>query len=283
MRLSIAIVLLIASTPAHATIVACLSQLELQACCDDAEFAAYQNDVNAGGTRGECAVHTHNQALAGWTVTCQSDGPVGCSDTATALSQAGDPTAQANFATMCNDNGWAPSTARRLYTCCDNAMDSDGDGLMDCDEQTLGTDPLLADSDGDTLSDGDEVNLYPTDPKNTDTDNDGLDDGYEVYTAYTDPVVADSDNDGLLDGAELSTDSMNPDTDGDTLLDGAEVNAGTDPTDPCDPNACDSADTAVPVDTEPPMGDSGDSGTGDSGGMWEGPVDSGAPTSDSGM
>lgn len=51
--------------------------------------------------------------------------------------------------------------------------DSDGDGLTDAAERTLGTDPQVADSDGDGLSDGDEVEAG-TSPLARDSDGDGL-------------------------------------------------------------------------------------------------------------
>ncbi len=72
----------------------------------------------------------------------------------------------------------------------DAATDSDGDGLSDEDELTLGTDPLNPDSDGDGLSDGDEV-AAGTDPLNPDTDGDGILDGDEVLLG-TDPTTADA-------------------------------------------------------------------------------------------
>lgn len=51
----------------------------------------------------------------------------------------------------------------------DAFIDTDGDGLYDYEEMTLGTDPKKADTDGDTLTDGDEVSIYCTDPKKTAT------------------------------------------------------------------------------------------------------------------
>jgi autotransporter-associated beta strand protein len=59
--------------------------------------------------------------------------------------------------------------------------DTDGDGLPDAQETTLGTDPNLADSDGDGLSDSQEVALG-TNPKSVDTDGDGLNDNVETGT-----------------------------------------------------------------------------------------------------
>lgn len=45
----------------------------------------------------------------------------------------------------------------------DMPFDSDGDGLMDDEEEALGTDPSKSDSDGDGFADGAEVDGY-TDP-----------------------------------------------------------------------------------------------------------------------
>lgn len=42
-------------------------------------------------------------------------------------------------------------------------IDADKDGLVTSEEETIGTDPEVADSDGDTFADGDEV-LSNTDP-----------------------------------------------------------------------------------------------------------------------
>ena len=61
------------------------------------------------------------------------------------------------------------------------ALDSDGDGLPDPIESTLGTDPNDADSDDDDVNDGDEVNVYLSDPLDADTDGDNLSDGDEVF------------------------------------------------------------------------------------------------------
>ena len=76
-------------------------------------------------------------------------------------------------------------------------VDSDGDGLTDEEEVTLGTDPNNADTDGDSLTDGTEVTLG-TDPTLSDTDGDGFIDSEEVEegTSPTDasdaPVVGSS-------------------------------------------------------------------------------------------
>ncbi len=89
-------------------------------------------------------------------------------------------------------------------------QDSDGDGLLDSEEEELGTDPENADSDGDGMKDGWEVNIG-LDPNNSDTDGDGVDDGTETREG-TDPTNTDTDGDGYDDGAEYSADSdpLNP-------------------------------------------------------------------------
>ena len=136
--------------------------------------------------------------------------------------------------------------------------DFDGDGLLDKDEQSRGTNPVLADTDGDTLSDSAELagaGLRPaTDPKKPDTDNDGLSDSAETNDGTfnsptdtgTDPTKADTDDDALADNVETNdgtfksptdtgTNPLVADTDGDGRSDGAEVSLETNPNDPNDP------------------------------------------------
>ena len=50
---------------------------------------------------------------------------------------------------------------------CSTESDADSDGVNDCDEETLGTDPENADSDGDGLSDREEIDCV-SDPLNAD-------------------------------------------------------------------------------------------------------------------
>ena len=78
-------------------------------------------------------------------------------------------------------------------------IDTDGDGLTDCEERTLGTDPDDPDSDGDGLTDLEEIAIYDTDPNNPDTDGDGLNDGDEIQFGL-DPRNPSTFNDGVLDG-----------------------------------------------------------------------------------
>jgi ELWxxDGT repeat protein len=80
-------------------------------------------------------------------------------------------------------------------------VDTDGDGLDDATEASLGTNPNDADTDDDGLADGAEVNLYGTSPLSTDSDVDGSSDSYELG-AGSSPLVPDSDGDGFADGAD---------------------------------------------------------------------------------
>jgi len=84
------------------------------------------------------------------------------------------------------------------------SLDSDGDGLTDAEESSLGTDPFNPDTDFDGLTDGDEVNAFGTDPLNQDTDADGALDGDEVNIYTTDPLNPDSDADDIGDGPEIT-------------------------------------------------------------------------------
>ena len=112
--------------------------------------------------------------------------------------------------------------------------DSDGDGLTNDREVSLGTDPLKPDTDGDKLLDGDEVNTRLTNPLIPDTDGDGLSDGDEVQTYQTDPLNPDMDGDGRADGLEVAggSDPRNADSDGDGVRDGDEITLETDPRNP---------------------------------------------------
>lgn len=115
-------------------------------------------------------------------------------------------------------------------------IDSDGDGLSNSQEISLGSNPLSADSDGDGLSDYKE-NQLGTSLTNSDTDGDGVNDGTEVVTGSnpTDNTSqpSDSDGDGLSDGFETSYPSAteaSADTDGDGLTNLQEQQLGTNPT-----------------------------------------------------
>ncbi len=122
-------------------------------------------------------------------------------------------------------------------------IDSDGDGLSDDYEKTIGTDPLNPDTDGDGLSDGVEVKmgLDPLTPNIVtscnsalDTDQDKLND-CEERVIGTDACVADTDGDGLSDFIEFMS-QTNPlvaealqDDDRDGTTNADEVTGHSDP------------------------------------------------------
>jgi outer membrane protein OmpA-like peptidoglycan-associated protein len=97
-------------------------------------------------------------------------------------------------------------------------LDSDADGLLDSEEDALGTNKHNPDTDEDGLKDGAEVNRHKTLPLNPDTDADGLIDGLEVYKYKTDPLLRDTDDGGVSDGHEVAEDGTDPNNGADDLL-----------------------------------------------------------------
>ena len=124
--------------------------------------------------------------------------------------------------------------------------DADGDTLSDMAEQRgwevnitltngkvvsrrVTSDPDSADTDGDGILDADEQ-AYGTDPRSVDTDGDELTDYQELVEVYSDPAAQDSDGDSLMDGLELDFFKTSPllkDTDGDQFTDDADSSAST--------------------------------------------------------
>ncbi len=90
-----------------------------------------------------------------------------------------------------NDDAFTPPTDTTSSQPLDETLlfgeesDSDGDGLDDRREESLGTDPTKIDTDQDELSDGDEVIIWSTDPLNKDTDNDTYLDGSEIKAGFS--------------------------------------------------------------------------------------------------
>lgn len=148
----------------------------------------------------------------------------------------------------------APVTVTAVFVA-DNP-DLDGDGCLNVDETTAGTDINDPDTDDDGENDCAEIGADPNNPTDTDgdgiidalestavdTDGDGVND--EADPANTDPCIpnpnagpCDQDGDGLTNSEEAAegTSPTNPDTDGDGINDGTEVTNGTDPLDLCDP------------------------------------------------
>ncbi|MDH3795856.1 MAG: gliding motility-associated C-terminal domain-containing protein, partial [Flavobacteriaceae bacterium] len=120
-----------------------------------------------------------------------------------------------------------------LVNDCD--VDSDGDGLFDGEEATLGTNPLEQDSDGDGIDDFTEVGPDINNP--LDEDNDGIIDALDSNILDSDSDgVNDQQDPGNLDPCVPDNSFMLCDSDGDGITDGEEIANGTDPFDPCDPN-----------------------------------------------
>jgi hypothetical protein len=84
--------------------------------------------------------------------------------------------------------------------CVTDDLDSDGDGLWDCEELVIGTDAYKPDTDGDYLLDSVEFKLDGSplsDDTSADTDLDGVPDHAEVMT-HLDPHTATTEPDRLL-------------------------------------------------------------------------------------
>ncbi|MEM3888157.1 MAG: hypothetical protein QXO11_06955, partial [Thermoplasmata archaeon] len=110
--------------------------------------------------------------------------------------------------------------------------DNDGDGLLNWEEENIGTDKNKTDTDGDGLSDFEELRVYGTNASNPDTDKDGIGDYAEIFIYRTDPNKASSDSDNLTDSQEIfitNTDPWKEDTDSDGLYDDTEYSLGLNP------------------------------------------------------
>jgi large repetitive protein len=179
-----------------------------------------------------------------------SDGGEQSPDSATFADQDGDGNPDALESSIvdadndaANTNPCVPSAANAACL----AYDSDGDGLTNAQEDTLGTTRSVADTDGDGANDGAEVGGNVNAP--LDTDGDGVINALESSITDTDgdgvvnqndaangnPCVpnansaaclaTDTDGDGLTNAQEdtLGTSRSNADTDGDGANDSAEV------------------------------------------------------------
>lgn len=86
-----------------------------------------------------------------------------------------------------NTNTTLNNITEKISPAVTKKVDSDGDGLTDEEEKTIGTNINIVDSDGDGLNDASEVNKFKTGPLKPDTDGDGYTDGEEVKNGY-DPL-----------------------------------------------------------------------------------------------
>jgi hypothetical protein len=142
-------------------------------------------------------------------------------------------------------DGLDRAPANRTYGCdpgdaepaaiIEGSTDLDGDGLLNSEEESRGTNPRSADTDNDRLDDFEEVFLRKTDPNKKDTDGDGSDDFHDWApldpNVGTDPLDRDggdefdADADGLLntDESVFGTDPNQADTDGDGVNDYTEL------------------------------------------------------------
>lgn len=105
-----------------------------------------------------------------------------------------------------------------------NNNDTDGDGVLDGDEISLGLNPLAGDTDNDGLSDREERELG-TNPRLIDSDGDRIPDGVELNNLAINPLVIDSDGDSLsdCDELELGLDPALIDSDRDGIRDDEEA------------------------------------------------------------
>jgi hypothetical protein len=157
-------------------------------------------------------------------------------------------------------NGWQEGDFRV-------GPDWDNDGIADDNEAfppALGESNMyLVDSDGDGLLDSEEdINrdgsrgLLETGTRNKDSDSDGLEDGLEVLVLSTDPLdpndpvsYTDADADGVPDS--IDPDNATEDADGDTYTDCYELEYGTDPDNPADkPSLGDLNDSATVTNSD---------------------------------
>ena len=141
-------------------------------------------------------------------------------------------------------------------------VDSDGDGVLDAEDDFPEDPNESTDSDEDGV--GDNADAFPEDPsENADSDEDGVGDNADAFPE--DPnESSDSDGDGLGDNAEeeRGTDPNNSDSDGDGINDGEEVAAGTDPSNEDSDNDGLTDSEEIAEGTDPTNGDSdGDGAT----------------------
>ncbi|MCB9700141.1 MAG: VCBS repeat-containing protein [Alphaproteobacteria bacterium] len=143
-------------------------------------------------------------------------------------------------------------------------LDTDGDGLTDAVELSLGLDALHTDTDGDGVDDPDEL-ATGLDPRSADTDLDGWDDGVDGCPLDFDPTRADLDLDGIEDACDvcLGTNATG-DVDGDGVCDDFDLCEGDDATGDVDGDGWCADSDICPSNADPDQLDSDGDGVGDS-------------------
>ncbi|MBW2456079.1 MAG: hypothetical protein JRI68_16290, partial [Deltaproteobacteria bacterium] len=180
------------------------------------DFDSDNDALYDGLEEGQDCAHPDTNAGAGH---CTPDGDLGGTTTFSLIADS-DGGGSIDGSEDCNRNGVIDSLETDPSVPADDGanVDTDNDGLSDCLELSLGSDPNDADSDDDGVPDGMEPN--PAD----DHDGDGL-------PNVMDP---DSDNDGIFDGTEMGFDCLHPDTNpnvGNCIPDGDSGDTTTNPLD----------------------------------------------------
>jgi hypothetical protein len=94
--------------------------------------------------------------------------------------------------------------SRKMWQCMGLSMFLLGGAACDNDDDNIEEKDCSIDTDGDGLTDCEEESDYGTDPNEADTDNDGLSDGDEVLTHGSDPNQENSDGDDYTDQEEIA-------------------------------------------------------------------------------
>ena len=118
----------------------------------------------------------------------------------------------------------------------ERGVDSDGDGLTDAEESSVGTDPNKFDTDDDGFGDYEEV-VVKSDPKNPASvpvfesrpEPTSEDRSTDNNVASTDLIDSDADTISDVDEARYGTDPLKADTDGDGFNDADEIKNGYNP------------------------------------------------------
>ncbi|MEM7248597.1 MAG: thrombospondin type 3 repeat-containing protein [Acidobacteriota bacterium] len=154
------------------------------------------------------------------------------------------------FGARIDNNSWAISYISTAEIDCNDGLDDDGDGAIDCEDQGCLVNPACfwCDDDGDFIRNELDNCRGLDNPTQVDTDGDGLGDACDNCISVANPGQGDEDGDGLGDACELA------DLDGDGILDGVDLCPGTSDPDQLDADAdgigdaCDTCPMVVDVE-----------------------------------